>query len=130
VTRHRLNRGGNRQANHALWRIVFTRMSSDPRTVPTSSGASPKGAPNPKSCESSSATSPARSTATSRRVTPRSERRVWPSKCPARHTAVLRTICRPAAPPLTPTPPGLIRACPRTRVAHHWFASNVANPAP
>ncbi len=30
--RHRLNRGGNRQANHALWRIVFTRMSSEPRT--------------------------------------------------------------------------------------------------
>jgi transposase len=30
--RHRLNLGGNRQANHALWRIVFTRMSSDPRT--------------------------------------------------------------------------------------------------
>jgi len=32
TTRHRLNRGGNRQANNALWRIVFTRMSSDPRT--------------------------------------------------------------------------------------------------
>jgi transposase len=32
VTRHRLNRGGNRQANHALWRIVFTRMGSDQRT--------------------------------------------------------------------------------------------------
>jgi transposase len=32
TTRHRLNRGGNRQANHALWRIVFTRMSSDERT--------------------------------------------------------------------------------------------------
>jgi transposase len=30
--RHRLNRGGNRLANHALWRIVLTRMSSDPRT--------------------------------------------------------------------------------------------------
>jgi transposase len=30
--RHRLNRGGNRQANHALWRIVFTRLSSDERT--------------------------------------------------------------------------------------------------
>jgi transposase len=30
--RHRLNRGGNRQANHALWRIVLTRMSSDDRT--------------------------------------------------------------------------------------------------
>jgi hypothetical protein len=27
VTRHRLNRGGDRQANHALWRIVLTRMS-------------------------------------------------------------------------------------------------------
>jgi transposase len=30
--RHRLNRGGDRQANSALWRIVFTRMSCDPRT--------------------------------------------------------------------------------------------------
>jgi len=28
VNRHRLNRGGNRQANHARWRIVFTRMST------------------------------------------------------------------------------------------------------
>jgi transposase len=32
VTRHRLNPGGDRSANHALWRIVITRMSSDPRT--------------------------------------------------------------------------------------------------
>jgi transposase len=32
VARHRLNPGGNRQANHALWRIVFTRMSSDEPT--------------------------------------------------------------------------------------------------
>lgn len=30
--RYRLNRGGNRQANAALYRIVLTRMSSDPRT--------------------------------------------------------------------------------------------------
>ena len=30
--RHRLNRGGNRQANAALYRIVLTRMSQDPRT--------------------------------------------------------------------------------------------------
>ena len=30
--RRRLNPGGNREANHALWRIVFTRMSSDPAT--------------------------------------------------------------------------------------------------
>src|SRR3954470_11438327 len=32
IDRHRLNPGGNRHANHALWRIVFTRMSSDERT--------------------------------------------------------------------------------------------------
>ena len=32
VTRHRLNPGGDRQANHALWRIAFTRMGSDPAT--------------------------------------------------------------------------------------------------
>ena len=30
VTRHRLNPGGDRQANHALYRIVITRMSSHP----------------------------------------------------------------------------------------------------
>ena len=28
VTRHRLNPDGNREASHALWRIVITRMSS------------------------------------------------------------------------------------------------------
>jgi transposase len=32
VQRHRLNRGGDRQANNALWRIVLVRMSTDPRT--------------------------------------------------------------------------------------------------
>jgi transposase len=32
VTRRRLNRGGDRQANHALWQIVITRMSSHPAT--------------------------------------------------------------------------------------------------
>ena len=32
VTRWRLNRGGDRQANAALWRIVISRMSNDPRT--------------------------------------------------------------------------------------------------
>jgi len=30
--RYRLNPGGDRQANHALWRIVFTRMGSHPPT--------------------------------------------------------------------------------------------------
>jgi transposase len=32
VIRHRLNRGGDRQGNSALWRIVIVRMNSDPRT--------------------------------------------------------------------------------------------------
>jgi len=32
VTRYRLNRGGDRQANSALWGIVITRLRSDPRT--------------------------------------------------------------------------------------------------
>jgi transposase len=32
VTRRRLNPGGNRDANHALWRIVLTRMGSHPAT--------------------------------------------------------------------------------------------------
>jgi transposase len=32
VTRYRLNRGGNRQANRALWHIVITRLASDPKT--------------------------------------------------------------------------------------------------
>ena len=56
------------------------------------------------------------------------ERRVWPPICPHATTAVLRTICRPAAHPSSATPPGLIRACPHTRVAHHWSASTVAKP--
>ena len=32
TTRHRLNRGGDRQANAALWRIVFVRLGCDQRT--------------------------------------------------------------------------------------------------
>ncbi len=32
VVRHRLNRGGNREGNNALWRIVMVRMATCPRT--------------------------------------------------------------------------------------------------
>lgn len=32
ATRHRLNRGGDRTANNALWTIALVRMRSDPRT--------------------------------------------------------------------------------------------------
>ena len=33
TVRHRLNRGGNRQANNALWRIAMVRMRIDDRTI-------------------------------------------------------------------------------------------------
>ena len=104
--RHRLNRGGNRQANHALWRIVFTRMSSDPRTrayverrtiegtLQTRDHARPQALRRPRGVPPPP-----------RRVAPRSERRAWLPICPHAITvAVLRTICRPAAPP-TPRHP-------------------------
>ena len=32
TNRHRLNRGGDRQANTALWRVVMTPMTCDPAT--------------------------------------------------------------------------------------------------
>lgn len=32
IVRHRLNQGGNRQANHALWRIAMVRLSTDAET--------------------------------------------------------------------------------------------------
>jgi transposase len=32
IVRHRLNRGGDRQGNSALWRIVIVRMANDPTT--------------------------------------------------------------------------------------------------
>ena len=44
---HRLNQGGDRQANAALWRIVMTRLACDPRTAnyvarPTAQGKTKK----------------------------------------------------------------------------------------
>ena len=131
TVRHRLNRGGNRQANHALWRIVFTRMGSDPRTrayverrtrrrtLQARDHARPQALRRPRGLPPPPP-----------RVAPTIERRVWLPKCQHATTAVLRTICRPAAPPLTATPPGLIRACPRARVAHHWSAGTVAEIDP
>ncbi len=32
ITRHRLNRGGNREANNALWRVAMSRLASDQAT--------------------------------------------------------------------------------------------------
>jgi transposase len=49
TVRRRLNPGGDRQANHALWRIVFTRLGSDPATRAYAERAQPKGNPRRKS---------------------------------------------------------------------------------
>jgi transposase len=46
--RHRLNRGGDRQANHALWRIVITRMGSHPPTRAYAARRSKEGLSKPE----------------------------------------------------------------------------------
>ena len=43
--RHRLNRGGDRQANAALWRIAIVRLSHDPRTREYGTAGSPAADP-------------------------------------------------------------------------------------
>ena len=49
VTRHRLDRGGDRNANQALWRIVMTRLSSTPAPASTWSAGRRKAAPSVRS---------------------------------------------------------------------------------
>jgi transposase len=60
TTRHRLSRGGNRQANAALHRIVTVRMRWHEPPGPTSPDAPPRARPNARSCAASNATSRAR----------------------------------------------------------------------
>jgi transposase len=47
--RHRLHRGGDRSANHALHIAVIVRCATARRPAPTSSAGPPTGCPNPKS---------------------------------------------------------------------------------
>ena len=63
--RHRLNRGGNRQANNALYCVVITRMRRTSRPRTTSPAAAPKASRPARSSASSSATSPAKPSSTS-----------------------------------------------------------------
>jgi transposase len=51
--RHRLNRGGDRGANNALYVVVLGRLRYDPRTPPTPSAASTKACRSPKSSDAS-----------------------------------------------------------------------------
>jgi transposase len=62
VTRYRPGPGGDRQAGHALYRIVITRLSPARPPAPTPAGAPKKACPRKKSSAASSVTSPARST--------------------------------------------------------------------
>lgn len=67
TTPRRLNRGGHRQANAALYRAVIVRLQYDQPTRPTTDAGRPRAAPNPRSSAVSSACWPAKSGATSDR---------------------------------------------------------------
>lgn len=56
ANRHRLNRGGDRQANSALWRIVIVRLASNQKPATTSTSASRKARPRSKRSAASSGT--------------------------------------------------------------------------
>ena len=75
TTRHRLNPGGDRQANRALHLIAVCRLATATAPAPTPSAAPPKARPSARSCAASSATSPARSTTPSGPTSPTSSRR-------------------------------------------------------
>jgi transposase len=59
--RHRLNRGGDRQANAALWRIAMVRLATDQRTRDYLARRVAEGETKPKPSAASSDTSPAKS---------------------------------------------------------------------
>jgi transposase len=60
--RHRLNRGGDRQANRALHMAAISRMRTDQRTKAHVARKTAQDCPSARSSAASSATSPARST--------------------------------------------------------------------
>src|SRR5499427_7489389 len=64
VTRYRLNRGGDRQANCALWGIVITRLGNDPRTKAYMARRLAEGRSKPEVIRVLKRTWPGRSTAT------------------------------------------------------------------
>lgn len=66
TNRHRLNRGGDRQANKAIHTIALVRMSMDPRSKTYITKRSPRARRNAKRSAASNATSPTRSSRSSR----------------------------------------------------------------
>ena len=87
TTRHRLNYGGDRQANRALHLIAVCRLRYCPRTRAYANAAPPKARPSARSSAASSATSPARSTTPSAPTSPTSTHQPRPH---ARHHHHLR----------------------------------------
>ena len=96
TVRHRLNRGGNRQANHALWRIVFTRMGSDPRTRAYVERRLAEGRSKPEIMRVLKRYVAREVYRHLPALAPTIERRVWPPKC--QHRSGLRPRQRAGAP--------------------------------
>lgn len=94
VTRHRLNTGGDRQANNALWWIVLVRMSSDPTTKAYVARRTVEGKSKEKSSAASSAMWPERCASCS----------PSPQPCPSAPNCE-RCAPKPASPSLTPPRP-------------------------
>ncbi|MGH4001059.1 MAG: transposase, partial [Pseudonocardiaceae bacterium] len=77
TSRRRLNRGGDRQANAALYRIALSRLRWDARTRDYLADASPKAQPAAKPSAASSDTLHARSTKSSHPHPKHSRQRVF-----------------------------------------------------
>ena len=112
VTRWRLNRGGDREANHALWRIVITRMSSHPATRAYVARRSKEGLSKKEVIRCLSVTWPARSTPTCARPANAALPGGGLTLYSAAASAGLRSIRRPPPGPLTPISMQLIRPHP------------------
>jgi transposase len=113
VTRHRLNPGGDRQANHALWRIVITRMSSHSPTRTYVERRTKEGRSKTEIIRCLKVTSPVRSTRTC--APPRTDTQT-PGDGLTQYSAAahagLRSIRRSSPDLHQPAARDLIRACP------------------
>src|SRR5439155_21331327 len=121
TTRHRLNPGGNRQTNHALWHIAFTRMSSDKRTRVYVERRVAEGLTKPEIMRVLKRYIARETYRHLRATNTRSGVAGWPENA-LTPPAVLRSICRPVTPNHRRTAwPN--KSSPSIRVAHHWSAS-------
>ena len=103
--RHRLNRGGDRRANNALFHIVLAACDTTNRHASTSPAAPPKASPTARSCAASSASSPARSTTRSSTRPP-----TYPPAPNSNNSAPHEHSASPPSPTSsTPTPTSICR---------------------